>query len=392
MSSSEIFEVGAFFDGELHSLLAGDRGVLAGRTAAALPPLTIDIDGQAWTHRSVEGRLQATPGHAEDAVAVRLTAAAWQDWHDQALTVPGLLLTGAIDVAGEDVMVLSQWDLALRALWAGVPPYDPDDVDLTVDGRPADLARSFTLDDADAAIAAHLRVVGFVRVRGVLTPHEVAELNREVDRLSGESSEGDGRSWWSTQPDGSSILNRIIYAHERSEVIARLYDDPRLRRLGTLLDSDLVVARDRMDAATVLIKPPGELTGLANIPWHQDCGMGGHNIMCPSIGVGVQLTGSSVEASRFVGIAGSHGHSAHPLMTEEDLAGMPLVGIDTEPGDVTVHICDVIHASPPPEGAGGRRTLYLTWFPPTLWDVIGEGESVNDMIHGRNVSPADLAR
>jgi hypothetical protein len=391
LSTHESEAVAAYFAAELPALLAGDRGSVAGRVAAALPPLTLQIDDRAWTHRSVDGRLVVTSGTADDAVSVRLTAAAWRDWHDQTLTVPGLLLTEAVEVAPEDIMALSHWDLAVRALWSGVPPYDRDRVDLSIDGQPVDLSRSFTLDDRDEDIAAHLETVGFVRIRGVFAPDEVDALNAEVDRLAEEAAEGDGRSWWSAQPDGGSILNRIIYAHERSEVIARLYDDARLQRLGTVLHGELVVARDRMDAATVLIKPPGELSGLANIPWHQDCGLGGHNIICPSVGVGVQLTGASAEASRFVGIAGSHGHSAHPLMTEEDLASMPLVGLDTEPGDVTLHICDVIHASPPPDGPGGRRTLYLTFFPPTLWDTIGVGESVNDMIHGRKVSPDDLA-
>jgi hypothetical protein len=35
-------------------------------------------------------------------------------------------------------------------------------------------------------------------------------------------------------------------------------------------------------------------------------------------------------------------------------------------GDVTVHVQDLTHASPQPTGEGGRRTMYVTHYPPTL--------------------------
>ncbi|MDX1511906.1 MAG: phytanoyl-CoA dioxygenase family protein [Nitriliruptorales bacterium] len=380
-----------FHDTRLPELLASERGAMAGAAAAHLPPLAIHVDDHAWTHRSVDRRLQVSRGVADDAVAIRVSAQTWSDWHTETLRVPGMLLTQSVEVAPEHVVTLSEWDLALRALWNGVPVYDKETVELSVDGRPVDLARSFTLDDPPDEIARHLEIVGFVRIREVFSPDEIAALNAEVDRLATTARPGDGRSWWSDQPDGTEILNRIIYAQEGSQLIDDLYADERLDRLGRILDPELRPAKDRMDGASLLIKPPGELVGLANIPWHQDCGMGGHNYMCPSIGIGIQLTGASAEASQFVGIAGSHGTSAHPLMTEEQLEGMPLVPIDTDPGDVTLHICDVIHASPPPAGAGGRRTLYLTWFPPTMWDAIGPGEAANDMVMNRGVSPEAIA-
>lgn len=39
--------------------------------------------------------------------------------------------------------------------------------------------------------------------------------------------------------------------------------------------------------------------------------------------------------------------------------------------DVTVHIGDVMHASPQPTGAGGRRTMYVTHYPAKLWQHVG---------------------
>jgi hypothetical protein len=66
------------------------------------------------------------------------------------------------------------------------------------------------------------------------------------------------------------------------------------------------------------------------------------------------------------------------------------VAIDTEPGDVTVHIKDVMHASPEPAGAGWRRTMYVSHFPPKLWDHVGEREAFNDLVRNRTEEVASL--
>jgi len=57
------------------------------------------------------------------------------------------------------------------------------------------------------------------------------------------------------------------------------------------------------------------------------------------------------------------------------------VWLDTEPGDVTVHFGDAMHAAPPPTGTGpGRRALYTTWMPARAYDAIPAGRSYNDII------------
>ena len=68
-----------------------------------------------------------------------------------------------------------------------------------------------------------------------------------------------------------------------------------------------------------------------------------------------------------------------------------MVAIDTEPGDVTVHVADLMHASPEPTGPGGRRTLYVTFYPPALWDHVGPGKAFNDVIRNRTAE-ADALR
>jgi ectoine hydroxylase-related dioxygenase (phytanoyl-CoA dioxygenase family) len=165
-------------------------------------------------------------------------------------------------------------------------------------------------------------------------------------------------------------------------VLAALERDPRVQRLGTLVDPSLRLAPDRMEGSAVLLKVPGKTRGLSNIPWHQDCGMGGHAVLCPSVSVGIQLTGSDAASGNLLVVPGSHGQAIH-YRWEECLEDVPVVAVDTEPGDVTVHVQDLMHASPEPTGAGGRRTMYVTYYPSTLWDHVGPGQAFNDLVRNR---------
>jgi len=272
-------------------------------------------------------------------------------------------------------------------LHAGIPVYDPARVDL---GH-VDLQRRFTLDDPDEELREFLTTTGFLHVRDVFTPDEVAAVNAEVDRLAAEARPGDDRSWWAGTESGEQVLCRLIYASLRSEAIAAMESDERVGRLGRLLDPALRAAPDRMEGAAVLLKAPGRTQGLSNIPWHQDCGMGGHAVFCPAAAVGIQLTGSSAATGNLLVVPGSHGQTLRADW-ERRLHDVPVVAVDTTPGDVTVHVQDVVHASPPPTGAGGRRTLYVTHYPPTLWDHIGPGQAFNDLVRARADEAASLNR
>jgi hypothetical protein len=192
-----------------------------------------------------------------------------------------------------------------------------------------------------------------------------------------------------TRDDGTSALCRLVYTTLRSPSLAALEDDARVRRLATLLDADLRLAPDRMEGSAVLLKVPGRTSGLSNIPWHQDCGMGGHAILCPSVSVGIQLTGSDAASGNLKVVPASHGQAVH-YHWEGHMDGVPVVSIDTAPGDVTVHVQDLVHASPPPTGAGGRRTMYVTYYPSTLWDHVGPGQAFNDLVRNRTEEVARL--
>jgi ectoine hydroxylase-related dioxygenase (phytanoyl-CoA dioxygenase family) len=104
-----------------------------------------------------------------------------------------------------------------------------------------------------------------------------------------------------------------------------------------------------------VIKNPDVVEGLSDLPWHRDCGLGGHPITCPTINIGLQLDAATAETGRLHVVPGTWRFSCH----RRDLDRAPAVAIDTEPGDCTVHFGDVMHAAPPPTGAGpGRRAIY----------------------------------
>jgi ectoine hydroxylase-related dioxygenase (phytanoyl-CoA dioxygenase family) len=66
--------------------------------------------------------------------------------------------------------------------------------------------------------------------------------------------------------------------------------------------------------------------------------------------------------------------------------GLPVVPLSTEPGDVTVHFGHTLHAAPPPtdQSAAGRRALYLTFVPPTTFEMVGPGQGYNDVLFARD--------
>ena len=143
--------------------------------------------------------------------------------------------------------------------------------------------RPFTLDDADDAMRAALDENGFLHLRGVFTADEVAALGAEVERGRAKATPDDGKSWWAKQADGTDVCCRLIYMGEWSPLVAELGDDPRLRRLAALGADGLEVEADCLDGQSVVIKNPDVTAGLSDLPWHRDCGLGGHPVLCPSV-------------------------------------------------------------------------------------------------------------
>lgn len=370
----------------LPQLLAAGNGRLAAATVRATPPIAFRSQaGSAYTYALSGQEVVVQPGSDEAATVVRVSDAQWSDFVNQIRSIPCLVYSGELDVErGENAHVLA-WELALLALMHGRPAFDPaaalprDDA-----GAPLDLRRAFTLDDSDAAVGAFLARAGFVLVRGVFDSSEVAELRRAADEVTRAARPGDRRSWWAHDDAGGQVLCRVTYANQGSARIAALSDDPRIRRLGRLLGPGAVDTPDRMDGHTVIVKNRAARDGLADLPWHVDCGMGGHALMCPILQLSLFLERADRDTGTLSVVPGSH-RFATPMPTHSEEAAFNAIDIEAQAGDCSVHIGDTMHAAKTPAGPGPyRRSIVISFFQRQLLDIVGPGEAFNDVLLGRD--------
>jgi ectoine hydroxylase-related dioxygenase (phytanoyl-CoA dioxygenase family) len=361
----------------LRAVLATRLGDAIGRAAARdvrdAPAIAFAVDGAAWRFVPGGDAIRIEGGDDAPALAV-MDAAAWSDFASERATGAGLLYGGRVRFERGGQAELERWEPALRALFDGRPIFDPaaDAV-----GAGVDCAGRATLDDSDETLRRFLHATGYLLVRGVFGRDEIARLVDVVSERQARARPGDGRSWWATTSSGAQVLCRLIYLGLDAPTIAALNDDARLRRLASLASEPLRPATDRSDGHSVVIKNPDVVAGLSDLPWHRDCGLGGHPLTCPALNIGSQLDAASEATGRLRFVPGSWRYSCH----RSDLARAKVVAVDTEPGDVTVHFGDTMHAAPPPTGTGpGRRTLYVGWMPSRAYDTIPVGRSYNDVI------------
>lgn len=371
----------------LPALLKGRGRIFTDSDASVIEPLAFELDdGRAYTylpsHESfsiVEG---VTPAHT----VVELSHEDWCDFVWELKTSFALLYAQRLEITRGSFSQLVRWEPALRVAFDGQLIYDIDDPAPVVDdhGDVMDLERSFVFADSDEVISDFLDRTGFVHLREVMSRSEVDALRTEVEVALTRARPDDKRSWWTTV-GGEEVCNRVNYLNDHSALIAGLGADDRFQRIAALGGTDLRDAHDRLDGNSVVIKVPGATTGLADLPWHRDCGMGGHPVKCPMLNVGIQLDAATAATGQLVMIAGSHRGTSR-LPGPREASKLPAVAITTEPGDVTVHFGHTLHAAPPPAGLGapGRRALYISFIPPLTFEMVGPGQGYNDVLFTRD--------
>ena len=362
---------------DLPRLIADGRGARAAADLRGGAPLALTVPGQgAFTYRPTGDTVEVVPG-ADAPTVAEISPAGWSDYANELRTCFGLLYADLVSFQRGDFDTLAHWEPAIRALYHDRPIYDPATATL-----PSDLHQSFTLDEA--GWPEFFAAAGFVHLRGVFDADEVAALVAETERLIDAARPGDGRSWWATRADGGEVCCRVTYTSLASERIAALGADPRLVRLAALGGPGLVPTVDCLDGFAAVLKQPGAVEGLADLPWHQDCGLGGHPVLCPGIQLGIQLDAATAEHGQLHFLAGSQGRSCHQLRPADE-ATFPVVAVDTEPGDVTVHDPHLLHAAPPPTGTStGRRALYVSYVRPETVAYVGAGHGYNDVLFERD--------
>jgi len=370
----------------LPRLLTGRPSVFTPTDARAVRPLAFALpDGRAYTLCPDAERFAVESGDAGADTVVELALEDWVAFVWELQTSFALFYGDRMTVTRGTFDQLALWEPSLRVAFDGQAVYDLDDPPDVLDaaGRPLQCARSFSLDDPDTELADFLHRAGYLHLRGVLGPAEIEGLRTDVEAGIAAARPDDRRSWWTTV-DGTDVCNRVNYLNDRSARIAGLGADSRFERIGRLGAPELRDACDRLDGNSVVIKVPGAQSGLADLPWHRDCGMGGHSVKCPMLNIGVQLDPATAERGQLLVIPGSHRGTSR-LPGPRQAERLPVVALVTEPGDVTVHFGHTLHAAPPPTDAGadGRRALYLTFVPPLTFEMVGPGHGYNDVLFTR---------
>jgi len=374
----------------LPALLAQGRDRLLVHGMAHLPSLAFRLDdGRAFTYRPVGEGVAIDPGDAGAATVLEIGADAWCGLVHELEAPAGLVYGGRVRSVRGAAADLMAWESTLRALYNGRPRYRPEHVDLRArDGSPLDPARTFAFTDdrAERETMAHfLRTAGYLFVRDVFAATEVAAFLDESLALRAEARQGDKLSWWGQNAAGESVLTRVTRGNAKP-ALATLPADPRLRALAALADEPLVHARGEGEGVTVIYKQP-EMSagGLSDLPWHRDCGMGGHAMICPTLLLSIYLREATPETGELAMLPGSHraAFNAHDRSVD---AWAHAAHFAARPGDVSVHYGDTVHAAPPP-GAASRaeyRVSAVVCFAPAGAKHHRGESSYNDALHQRD--------
>ena len=208
-------------------------------------------------------------------------------------------------------------------------------------------------------------------------------MRREADALEDAARPGDGRSWWGRTEQGDQVLTRVLNAADRA-ALRQLHHDRRVLDVVAVATQDLRSREiDGQDAVTVLWKRPEVAEGLSDLPWHRDCGMGGHARNCPTVIVTICLTEGTATAGELRALPGSH-RGGYPFIDGRDTKAPDGVPLTVTAGDVSLHYTDVMHASLPPTSTAGphRVSALLAFVPPQAGHHRGD-RHYNDVLLGQ---------
>jgi ectoine hydroxylase-related dioxygenase (phytanoyl-CoA dioxygenase family) len=377
----------AYHRDTLPGLLAQGRGSLAAEATTQAKSLAFRLaDGRAFTYRAGDGGFDVLPGDASAETVVEIGLDEWRGLVHELEAAAGLVYANRVRALRGSLLDLMAWESALRALYTGRPVYRPERVVLRArDGTPLDPEATFA-GDADRDEMAHfLRSAGYLFVRDVFAADEIDAMRAEARELRAEARKGDKLSWWGRNAAGEEVVSRVTRGNAKPRLRA-LESEPRLAAYADLADELLVYKKGEGEGVTVIYKSPAMgREGLSDLPWHRDCGMGGHAAMCPRLLVSVYLSEATPETGELVMLPGSHRATLNAHDTTVDPAAHA-AHFAARPGDVSVHYGDTVHAAPPPTApnrAEYRISAVIGFAPPGSRNHRGEG-SYNDALHRRD--------
>ena len=368
---------------ELPRRLNAGNGAIAGRDVEKHGVLAIQLEegGDTYAYVPRDGGIDIVAGDAKADTVVEMSRESWEGLVHDFESPAGLLYGGRVRGLRGDLMRFVGWEPHLRAMFTGRPIYDPAHADLRdASGAVLDPGRSFRIDDDPEEMAEFLRVVGYLFVKGAFSSEEIAAFREGAETLRQRAVEGDNESWWGKNERGESVLCRVIRAGQLP-VFAGLPTDPRVTRLAGFSDFNLEArAANLVNGVTVLWKNPDMKEGLSDLPWHRDCGMGGHTIMCPTMVCSIYLWPATPEKGALRFLPGSWKASYGFADTGDETApeGVPVLA---EPGDITIHYGDGMHAAPPTTGTQGpfRSSVLVAFHQPGYEHHRGD-DHYNDVV------------
>ncbi|MCP5065499.1 MAG: phytanoyl-CoA dioxygenase family protein [bacterium] len=377
-----------FHSVELPRRLGSGNGELALEEAKRLGPVAFRLtEGGAYTYRAGASGIEIVPGDETARNVYELSRETWQAIVHELETAPGLLYAGKVKCMRGKAIRLVAWEPGLRAIYNGRPIFDPDAFELTDrHGDPLDPATAFTLEHDRTDMAHFLRNAGYLVVKNVFDEKEVTSFQQAAAELHSTAVPGDRKSWWGKNAKGEEVLCRVTTARTAT-AFQDLYRDPRLTGLIDLSDTELKAraGTGTYEGGTVIYKNPDMVEGLSNLPWHRDCGMGGHSLNCPLIILSVFVTPLNADTGELRMLPGSQQGSCPPLDADNPHAPAG-VALAAEPGDVSLHYGDTMHAAPPPRRSdlGTYRISALTAYSRAGAPASPRKGAYNDVLLGRD--------
>jgi hypothetical protein len=381
-ASFPLYSFVEFHTGRLPALNARNRTLVLD-DLAGVPPIAFRIPhGTAYTWSSTPDGVRAVEGDADAETLVELDEVTFSLYLHDLLTASGSVRTDRATLARGSLAGWKRWEPATRTLLTGKPIYTAAVWDTLIDqnGKPLNLFQAFLADGDRSEMRHFLNTAGYLHVKGVYTPEEAAAFGAEVELVRSKTTPGDPFSWWSLNATGVEVVTRINYLGRYSDVLQQLSFEPRMTGYATVSNPELRVCDDRLDGPMVFIKNPGVVKGDGDLGWHVDDGIGGHPVMCPLIQAGIQLDHANPANGQLMVLAGSHRCTKHWVSWGEE-GDLPLVALETEPGDLTLHYGDTMHSTPPPTAPdAGRRALYYKFAEEKTFRWVPSGCHYNDAL------------
>jgi len=226
---------------------------------------------------------------------------------------------------------------------------------------------------------------GFLVVRGMYSPREVAEISRWTDEVAaGQEEPGKIMMYFeNSSKDGSRILCRIENFVPYHEGFSKLITQKRMQQAVTeLFGEEAVLFKDKINF---------KLPGGDGFREHQDVQAGWDDYASIHITAMVALDETNEENGSLEMIAGMHrqgilGRKWAPL-TDNDTESAPYVAVHCQPGDAVFFDSFAPHRSQPNRTGKARRVLYITYNKAT------EGDSrVQYYADKRKNYPPDIER